>query len=77
MSDGRQHLRICRLCGQEKSRTVSGGTYHYYCHCAIWKQHMAVLEYARRQEEARRPRRSRAAAALNGRPFVVQASAAS
>lgn len=56
MIEGRQHLRICGSCGQEKSRAVIGGIYRYYCHCLAWKEYLAVLEHARDREQRRRPR---------------------
>ena len=55
MSAGRERVRACPHCGNEKFRTVSQGAYRYYCHCRLWKVHMAVLEHARRRERPQRP----------------------
>lgn len=52
-----ERLRVCRHCRGEMHRSCRNGAYHYSCHCLVWKEHLAVLDHARRKEEARAAKR--------------------
>ena len=63
MQIGKRKANFCRSCGNEKTRTVRGGRYHYYCDCEAWKKTLALLDQARRKDDQRRLRFRRPPAA--------------
>lgn len=73
MGIGKRKANFCRSCGNEKTRTVRGGRYHYYCDCAAWKETLALLDLARRKDEQRRLRLRRPTEAVP-RPAALAAA---